>query len=321
MSVYDDINNIVAKSAKLNEYDYSKATGKFSSLYPFTTENLNGYLKDVDLKDKSILTVGSSADQIINSIFYGAKAITCFDINPYVKYYFDLKKAAIQALDYDEFLNYFCYYDCTNKITNENAFNIKSYQKLSQHLSETSKLFWDSLYLEFSGNEFRKQLFTDDEYSATVLKNINTYLNKQNYNLIKTTINNVQPKYIVGDISELATKAKNKYDFVFLSNILVYLVKLNGADYLNKFKNLLDSLNLNDGGKIFISYDYNADHKFHYLKKEDVLKVFGENNLEHKKFEGMYNFVYNENDNYDAIYIYSKPSSKQKESFDTKNEK
>ena len=55
----------------------------FDRLYPFTTENISGYFKEKDIKNKSILTVGSSGDQAINAFAMGAKEVTIFDINPF----------------------------------------------------------------------------------------------------------------------------------------------------------------------------------------------------------------------------------------------
>ena len=59
---------------------------RFSWIYPFTTENINGYIDMFDLKDKSLFTVGSSGDQAINAILKGCKDITVLDINPFTKY-------------------------------------------------------------------------------------------------------------------------------------------------------------------------------------------------------------------------------------------
>ena len=73
----------------------------------FTTENINGYINYFDLKNKSLLTVGSSGNQLLNAYFYGTRDITLFDINPYAKYYAYMKVAAILTLNYDEFQCFF----------------------------------------------------------------------------------------------------------------------------------------------------------------------------------------------------------------------
>ena len=74
--------NIILDEASMNG---------FEEIYPFTTENIAGYIDYFDLQDKSLLTVGSSGDQIINAAFKRAKDITLLDINPYAKYLIKLR--------------------------------------------------------------------------------------------------------------------------------------------------------------------------------------------------------------------------------------
>lgn len=83
----------------------------FDDIYPFTTENINGYLDLFNLNKKSLLTVGSSGDQVINAILNGCIDITLLDKNPYSKYYYYLKVACLLSLNLDEFMNYLRYND------------------------------------------------------------------------------------------------------------------------------------------------------------------------------------------------------------------
>ena len=80
---------------------------QFSNIFSFTTENISGYLEYFDFNNKSLLTVGSSGDQILNSFYCGARNITLFDINEYAKYYVYLKIAAIASLNYKDFQDFF----------------------------------------------------------------------------------------------------------------------------------------------------------------------------------------------------------------------
>ena len=72
---------------------------KFTNIYPFTTEYINAYIDMFDLKDKTLLTVGSSGDQIFNAALNGCKDITMIDICPFVKEYYYLKLSAIMIMD------------------------------------------------------------------------------------------------------------------------------------------------------------------------------------------------------------------------------
>ena len=48
---------------------------RFSSIYLFTTENIAGYMNELDLTDKKIITVTGSSDHIINAILKGCNNI------------------------------------------------------------------------------------------------------------------------------------------------------------------------------------------------------------------------------------------------------
>lgn len=45
----------------------------YQEIYPFTTENIQGYMKNLDMEGKTVLTVGSSLDQAYNALALGAK--------------------------------------------------------------------------------------------------------------------------------------------------------------------------------------------------------------------------------------------------------
>lgn len=85
------------------EYDYQG----FFKIYPFTTENIDGYMHNFDVFGKKSLTVGSSGDQVINLAMRGCLDQTVIDVCPNTKFYFYLKKAGLLELDYSEFLQFF----------------------------------------------------------------------------------------------------------------------------------------------------------------------------------------------------------------------
>ena len=52
---------------QLNKLLKRRDGDRFKLIYKFTTENISGYIKEFDFKNKSLLTVGSSGDQVINA--------------------------------------------------------------------------------------------------------------------------------------------------------------------------------------------------------------------------------------------------------------
>ena len=156
----------LANDKLMNCHEVSEECGKFFWIYPFTNENINGYIDLFNLKDRSLLTTGSSSDQAINAILKGCSDITVVDINPFTKYYFNLKKAAILTLSYEEFFKFFCYVDYPKVFKyNYDAFNYGIYVKLKnilKELDEKSFLFWDTLFDVCKPNDVRRKLFSNE---------------------------------------------------------------------------------------------------------------------------------------------------------------
>ena len=74
----------------------------FRNVYPFATEMITGYMPKLEVKDKSVLTVGSSCDQVFNAMVEGAKDITLFDINSNVRDFYKLKRDIVLLVDREE---------------------------------------------------------------------------------------------------------------------------------------------------------------------------------------------------------------------------
>ena len=284
----------------------------FSRLYPFTTENISGYIEQFDLNNKSFLTVGSSGDQVINVSLFNCKDQTVIDICPYTKFYFYLKKAAIMTFDYEEYLSFFCYKDYP-KFCNDNklVFEKSKYEKLKsilRLLDFESFLFWDELFSLYSPITVRKQIFDADEDRSTVLKGMNLYMRDIDfYNRVKKSIRDINPTFIIQDLFDI--EIDGVYDNILLSNIGKY-------HKVEEFKLLIDKIanNLSVGGKMLICYLYNTtiDTKYceewadiYNLKK--VYSLLGEYITSMETFCGVRGILF-EDEGYsrDSVLIYNK---------------
>ena len=282
----------------------------FNNIYPFTTENINGYIKKFDLNNKSLLTVGSSSDQIINSVYFNCHNQTQIDICPYSKYYYYLKKAAIITLKYHEFLSYFCYINYPVKpLNNKNAFNIEYFNQIKgllKELDEESYLFWNELYKRFIPIDIRKKLFSYDEYKISILREINTYLeSKYTYNEMKNKIRDITPNFITSDL--INTNIEERFDNIWFSNI--------GAYYPIEFtKTLIEKFdsNLNPNGKMLICYLYDItknsipDEEIQSIYNLDITyETIGNYITDFFSFQGVTGIKYNKQIK-DSILIYQK---------------
>lgn len=286
--------------------------GMLQSIYPFTTENISGYIDKFNLKDKSLLTVGSSADQVINAILNGCKDITLLDINPYTKFYYYLKVASILTLDLDEFMRFLRYKDYPKVfVDNKEVFNIESWNKIKivlRLIDYETYLFWDELIQTINSEKLRKRLFSLDEYNSNIISNCNPYLKSQYiYEETRGKVKNIRPTFINGNIFNI--DLKREYDNIWLSNIGTTITKeemiRTMTDNLAKF--------LNKDGLLLISYLYDTNKDTEY--KDDWSIIYNlDKTFELLKdyqpyletFTGIDDLKFNSNNMNDSILVYQK---------------
>jgi hypothetical protein len=234
----------------------------FQQIYPFTNENISGYIDYFDVQNKNIMTVGSSLDQTLNAILYNCQDITVLDINSYTKFYYYLKMSTILVLTLEEYLNFFCYKDYPRVFKdNKEVFNLEIYNKIKSTLrllDYESYFFWDELFQTFNPLTIRKKLFSSDECRTSVITDINPYLkNIDNFEKLKKKLTKVDINFINDDLFQV--ELKKKYDNIWLSNVGCYLS-------LEELKILIDKVDkyLNENGTLLISYLYDTTIETRY---------------------------------------------------------
>ena len=236
--------------------------GEFSRIYSFATENIAGYIDYFDFNNKSLLTVGSSGDQVLNAFYNGARDITLFDINEYAKYYTYLKIAAIASLSYKEFKAFFFKHGITPFKRNMHMFSKELFNKMKDNLrlfDYESYLFFDELFSLYDASKIRDRLFDDDEDRNIVIKGFNNYLkDEESYNRLKSIIRKITFKYIHGNIFE--DDIPGKYDNIFLSNLCTIV----SLDELKRLLEKIDKKNLSREGSILLGYLWDTS-----FQKED----------------------------------------------------
>lgn len=195
------------------ERSYLTSFNFCEEIQAFTNENLKKCYEYFDFKDKRILTVCASGDHVLEAILRGAKEVDCFDINMFAFLYFDLKRAAIKALTYEEFLNFFL-----SERGSDLNFNLRSYSKLYKYLMPESKIFWDALFCEFEPKNVRYSGFILNDYTKNI-KSMNSYFEEEKYYELKKIIYNCKVNFQNDDIFRINFGSDKKYDFIGLSNI------------------------------------------------------------------------------------------------------
>ena len=204
---------------------------RFNSIYPFTSENIAGYMNDLDLTDKRVIAVTGSTDHILNAILKGSREITTFDINPLTKMYMDLKISAIKDLSYDDFIKLLLFE--SNKNLDYNVIS-------SLDMSDESKMFWLKQLSKFNnnGNALRNSsLFNTKYFNPNSKLWQNLYLEQDKYNLLKQQLKDANIIFINTSLKDL--KIDSDFDYMFLSNISDYLNLMYKSDILKNYRDLL----------------------------------------------------------------------------------
>lgn len=290
--------------------DVFEGGDKFLDIYPFTTECISGYIDFFDLNNKSLLTVGSSGDQVLNSVLKGCKDISVIDINPYTKAYYYLKVAAILNLSFKEFCDFFRYVNYPVVFdSNLDVFSLESFNKMKDDLrilDYESYLFWDELFSSFKNTRIRYCLFSNDEGQNKEINITNLYMNSDTYDVLKKKVKSVRPNFTIDDISHI--NLNRMYDNIWLSNIGSY----HDIDFLKKVcDNFKESLN--DDGQMLVTYLYDTVRDSYYFKRwpeiynlEEVFNVFKSYNLDLYSFPGVNSFKFASKDVKDSILVYKK---------------
>lgn len=247
---------------------------RFNSIYPFTTENIRGYMHDLDLTNKKVITVTGSGDHVLNAIAQGSKEITTFDYNPLTKYYLDLKLASIKELSLEEFKETFLYLEKEIDISFLKGLEMPKESK-DYWSKQMSILHWT--YLAHS-SLFNRKYFNPN---SKIWENI--YLDEDKYKKVKNAIDDVCINYIQSNLLDLSID--KDYDYMFLSNISDYLYLMFKDNELEEYNKLLKKFQEHIEN-IYFAYVYDiwdTNLRTDIDDPKKVKKVF--KNFERKEFD------------------------------------
>ena len=217
--------------------------GNYNLVYRNSNENLGEYFKHFPIKNGNVLTILSSGDQVLQSVYCGAKNIYTFDYNPLAIYMGKLKISSLYHLDYNSFMNYF------------NNYDISYYKKIRDYLDDNTRLFWDKIYKNIKyRNQFDHFIQLGNNYNS---KESYSYYN--NYYETQNKIDNVSINYYCTDVYDILNflPSNIKLDAVFLSNIFDWMNLKNKVRYPLFIKKELFNY-MNDDGMIAVYSSVNG---------------------------------------------------------------
>ncbi len=241
----------IAESNLLSEEPFHNHSG----IYLTSNEAMSAIQKYLNNREK-ILSVIASGDQILNCILGGTRYVDAFDISVFPRFFLDLKIAAVKALTQEEYVRFFF-----GSIGPEEIYN-EMYDRIRVHLVGESLEFWDSLFDFYDWYDIiHSTLFSSESFQTARVRENNAYLQGDNYRLLRKMLDKVSIRTEQGNILDIHDKFKDRYDLIYLSNIIYYVEKA-------KYKELLSKFNLTDVG-IILTYMYNRDHRIEEMFKND----------------------------------------------------
>lgn len=216
-------------------------------VYPFSNENLMTLFSNLNFSEKRIATVGSSGDQALNAIFYGAKEVDIVDANVFTEPFVELKIAAIKGLEFDEVVRFF-------KEIHTNSANVEqTYKKFSNYLPDRAKYFWDNVLLD--GMVSKLSNIVDTYFGGVSLYGSRFYVDEQDFELLKQKLlkGDYKLNFEVGEFEDFPNLLNGEYDIILLSNIVDYFnTDFDKQIFSKKFLEIYDK-NLKPGGYVQVA--------------------------------------------------------------------
>lgn len=260
----------IKRSGETFLIDETKSKGPYSTyslIYPYTNDVLKEYEKEVI--GKKVLTVAGSGDQALMTIKNGAEQVQMFDINRFALYYSNLKLAAVKALTYEEYIEFFTPQEDLF-FTN---YDPKIFNKILNELSEKEASLWSNIYTPlfcFCNYKLINECYSFDKSPIRY---------EEDYNTIKKGMLNCEilPS-IETDLFEICSKLNNiKFDSIIFSNITSHLHTNDKYKLSDLLKNI--EFNLEYNGIIQIAHYVNYQElyngkKLSSLETTNFKKVF-----------------------------------------------
>ena len=165
--------------------------------YLFTTENIAGYINEMDVKDKSVLTLGSSLDQAYNALLLEAEELTVFDINVNIEMFHMIKKELILNYSRNDLYNNVIVSmgvkDLDQLPSIQNKYNLYMHNDDNYELLREKLLEKDISFINGDIFDIKDEL-KNKKYDRMILSNVIQYLelyshNKNKFDILKKMFN------------------------------------------------------------------------------------------------------------------------------------
>lgn len=233
---------------KPNPNYLAKNSSLIESVYPETNENLVEIFNKLDIKDKDVLTVLASSDQLFSFYYYGADTVDTFDRSYSTLHYYYLRKWLIEYKNIYELIN----------ISVRNIYTLLKEIKPKNIREKEAKSFWLKY---FKKTNFKLgPLFEIFSYEGTI-----PYSN--NIDKIKPYLNDDINFYNIDISKKIDIDISKKYDIIYLSNLTEYI---EAGKKRNNIRINLENLLKDDGIAVATYKMYNHNDEWHVRESYEL---------------------------------------------------
>jgi len=266
-------------------------------IYPFTNENLDGYMPELCKNAKSALTVSASGDQTITASMNGVNDIWAFDYVKNELFWTELKLRAMENFNQNDFRDFFQH---KRKFLDVDMFN-----SFADKLDANCGDFWKKQY-KVHGKEIAQMegfVSLRTETADDMLGNVPYLKSDDTYKRARESLNELDLTLLHSNVAGLPKLVGDKkFDVCFLSNIAMHYPQ----DYKETFKSDFAPL-FRNAKKIQTDYHWNTDTDWVESRKSKDYKIRGYNT--EIKFFGQSPFAYNVENHKDYATIVERKQS------------
>lgn len=269
MSIKKEVNESILL---MNEFEYAnnhEIYRNVDKMMAIGGDNFNSVCNQLNVHGEKAYTVCGSGDSPLELVKRGFSYIEVFDINSLARHMLFLKIAAIQALEYDEFILFSKYLFKEEKI----------YKKIELFMSLDTKTYFEKLFALVNPNDVYTHLVTHKwEFGNTILefaKNNYSFYNEKDFYLLKEKLKTAQIIFKQQDLLAMPQLDKT-YDFMYFSNIFLFN-SMKVFEFKKRFLPIYIE-HLNKGGFLVIHYMHhfigNGKYSLYYDLKTQRINQF-----------------------------------------------
>lgn len=231
-------------------FDYNKLS------YFYSTQNQRYIRQVAPQKLESAFIITGPGDSVLELANLGAKRIVTADTNPFQTLIFKLRRAAVLTLSAKDFKKFMIDRDCPQFLSREVFETVKA----GFGNDEAARNFWEYTFINDPDDLLRHFFRPVAADTATIEYGIPYLKNKPDFYALKDKLERVNIMTVTADAIDYLTDTTESFDYIDISNILLFIYQMRCQNNQEAYCTLLQSLRkiyeerLQNGGSFVLDY-------------------------------------------------------------------